>query len=80
MFDLSNYPKDSKFFDPDNEKVIGKIKDVSKGKIIDEFVELKSKMCSMKDIDGKENERAKGINQNVVKNTEHEEYMDALFN
>ena len=80
MFDLSNYPKDSKFFDPDNEKVIGKIKDVSKGKIIDEFVELKSKMCSMKDIDGKENERAKGINQNVVKNTEHEKYMDALFN
>ena len=42
MFDLSNYPLDSKFFDPDNEKVIGKIKDDSKAKIIDEFVELKS--------------------------------------
>ena len=42
LFDLSNYPLDSKFFDPDNEKVIGKIKDDSKAKIIDEFVELKS--------------------------------------
>ena len=28
LFDLSNYPKDSKFFDPVNEKVIGKMKDV----------------------------------------------------
>ena len=29
LFDLSNYPKDSKFFDPVNEKVIGKMKYVS---------------------------------------------------
>ena len=28
LFDLSNYPKDSKFFDTVNEKVIGKMKDV----------------------------------------------------
>ena len=28
LFDLSNYPKDSKFFYPVNEKVIGKMKDV----------------------------------------------------
>ena len=62
------------------KKLLVKKKDVSKGKIIDEFVELKSKMYSMKDIDGKENKRAKGINQNVVKNTEHEKYIDALFN
>ena len=44
MLDLSNYPKDSKFFDPDNEKVIGKMKDELKGKIISEFVGLKSNM------------------------------------
>ena len=48
LFDLSNYPKDSKFFDPVNEKVIGKMKDVSEGKINDEFVGLKSKMYSIK--------------------------------
>ena len=41
LFDLSNFPKDSKFFDPVNEKVIDKMKDMSEGKIIDEFVGLK---------------------------------------
>ena len=32
LFDLSNYPKDSKFFDPTNKKVIGKMKDVHERK------------------------------------------------
>ena len=50
LFDLSNYPKDSKVFDPVNEKVIGKMKDVSDGKINNEFVGLKSKMYYMKNI------------------------------
>ena len=59
LFDFSNYPKDSKFFDPINKKVIGKMKDVSEGKIIDEFVGLKSKMYSIKNIDGKESNTAK---------------------
>ena len=27
LFEFSNYPKDSKFFDPTNKKVIGKMKD-----------------------------------------------------
>ena len=54
LFDLSNHVKDSKFFDPVNEKFIGKIKDVSEGKINYEFLGLKSNMHSMKNIDGKE--------------------------
>ena len=29
LFDFSNYPKDSKFFDETNKKVTGKIKDES---------------------------------------------------
>ena len=53
LFDFSNYPKDSKFFDPTNKKVIGKMKDEKEGKINDEFVGLKSKMYSIKNIDGK---------------------------
>ena len=48
-----------KFFDRANKKVIGKMKDVSEGKIIDEFVGLKSKMYSIKNIDGKESNTAK---------------------
>ena len=54
LFDFSNYPKDLKFFDETNKKVISKMKDESEGKITDEFVGLKSKMYSMKNIDGKE--------------------------
>ena len=62
MFDLTNYPKDSKFFDPTNKKVIAKMKDEEQGKINDEFVGLKWKMYSMKNIDGKESNTAKGVN------------------
>ena len=38
------------------------MKDESAGKIIGEFVGLKSKMYSMKNIDGKECNTAKGVN------------------
>ena len=72
LFDFSNYPNDSKFFDPINKKVIGKMKDVSEGKIIDEFVGLKSKMYSIKNIDGKESNTAKWVN--IV--TEFNEFKD----
>ena len=41
LFDFSNYPEESNFLDETNKKVIGKMKDESKGKIIDEFVGLK---------------------------------------
>ena len=76
LFDFSNYPEDSKFFDQANKKVIGKMKDESEGKIIDEFVGLKSKMYSMKNIDGKESNTAKGVN--IA--TEFNEFKDTLFN
>ena len=76
LFDFSNYPKDSKFFDQANKKVIGKMKDESEGKIIDEFVGLKSKMYSMLSDDGKESNTAKGVN--IA--TEFNEFKDTLFN
>ena len=52
------------------------MKDESEGKIIDVFVGLKSKMYSLKNIDGKESNMAKGIN--VA--TEFNEFKDTLFN
>ena len=76
LFDFSNYPKGSKFFDPTKKKVIGKMKDVSEGKIIDEFVQLKSKMHSIKNIDSKESNTAKGVN--IA--TEFNEFKDTLLN
>ena len=52
------------------------MKDESEGKIIDEFVGLKSKMHSMKNIDGKKSNTAKGVN--IA--TEFKEIKDTLFN
>ena len=54
----------------------GKMKDDSEGKIIDEFVGLKSKLYSMKNIDGKESNTAKGVN--IA--TEFNEFNETLFN
>ena len=34
LFDFSNFSKESTFFDPANKKVIGKMKDVSEGKMM----------------------------------------------
>ena len=76
LVDFSNYLKDSKLFDQDNEKVIGKMKSQSEGKIINELVGLKSKMYSMKNIDDKESNTAKGVN--IA--TELNEFKDTLFN
>ena len=58
MFDFSNFPKYSKFFDETNKKVIGKMRDKFGGVIVEEFVGLKSKMYSMKKIDCKEYKKA----------------------
>ena len=76
MFDFSNYSKDSKFFDETNKKVIGKMKDEFGGVIVIEFVGLKSKMYSMKKIDGKECNTAKGVSIT----TEFDQFKDVLFN
>ena len=51
------------------------MKDESEGKIIDEFVRLKSKMYSMKNVNGKESNTAKGVN--IA--TEFNELKDTLF-
>ena len=52
------------------------MKDVSEGKIANEVVGLKSKMYSMKNIDGKESNTAKGVN--IA--TEFNEFKDTFFN
>ena len=46
LFDFSDYPEDSKFFDPVNKKVIGKVKDEVKRKKIGEFSGWNSKILS----------------------------------
>ena len=76
LFDLSNYPKDSKFLDPTIKKAIGKMKDVSEEKIIDKSVALKAKIHSTKNIDDKEFITAKVSNTS----TEFNELKNIFFN
>ena len=68
FFYFSDYPQGSKFFDLVNKKVIGKMKDVFKGKIISEFVGLNSKMYSLIDVDNEESKKANGVNKMLLKN------------
>ena len=74
--DKSEYPLNSKFFDPVNKKVIGKMKDEFKGNIMSEFVGLKSKMYSLIGVDDEEVTKAKGVNKKI----RHKEFADVLFN
>ena len=51
-----------------------------KGKIITQFVGLKSKMYSFIAADNEEVKKAKGVNKNVVKKIRHKEFANVLFN
>ena len=76
LFNFSNYSKDSEIYDDTNKKVIGKMKDEYGGAIIDQFIGLKSKMYSIKKINGSESITIKGVN--IA--TEVNEFKDVLFN
>ena len=76
LFDLSNFPKDSKYFCNDNKKVPGKMKDEYGGTHIYEFIGLKSKMYSIRDVNKKEKSTHKGHNSLI----KYEEFKDTHFN
>ena len=76
LFDFSDYPWRSKFIDPVNKKAIGKIKDEFKGRGINEFVGLKSKIYSLISVDDEEDTKAKGVNKKI----RHKEFVNVLFN
>ena len=79
LYDFSDYTTDHPLFDTTNKKVIGKMKDEAGGKIITEFVGLRSKMYCIT-IDEEDKKRAKGIKKNVVEKTlTIEDYRDALL-
>ena len=54
LFDFSGYDRGSVYYDCVNKKVIGKMKDEMSGKIIAEFVGLRSKMYSIVTVDDRE--------------------------
>ena len=76
LFDSSNYSKDSMFYDDTNKNVIGQMKDEYGGAIIAQFIGLKSKMYSIKKINGSESSTTKGVN--IAR--EFNEFKDILLN
>ena len=76
LFDCSNFSKDFKFYDNQNEIVLGKMKDEYKGIPINKLVGLKSKMHCMLSDDDKKSNTAKGVNTAM----ELKEYEETLLN
>ena len=77
LFHFRSYPKDSKYYDPTNKKIVGKLKNEANGKIIEEVIGLKSKMYSLTIVDDGNKIKAKEVNRGLVK---HSEFRDVLFN
>ena len=81
-FDTSGYSKTDFRLLPIglNKNVIGLMKDELGGKIMTEFVALRPKLYSYRELDGSEDKKCKGIKKCVVKKTlTFEDYKTCLF-
>ena len=76
LFDLSNQPRDSKYFCNDNKKVPGKMKDQYAGIPIHEYIEIKSKMYSIRNVYNHEESVYKGHNSDI----KYDEFKDTHSN
>ena len=80
-FDTSDYPENHPSGIPTgiNKKVLGMFKDEAAGKIIKEFVGLRSKLYSYKMDEGGESKKCKGIKKQLVTTSiTHEDYKTCL--
>ena len=79
LFGYCGYEKERPFYDDENKKVIGKMKDELNGEIIEEFVGLRAKLYSLK-TKKEEKKEAKEVKKNVVKkDISNQDYIDCLF-
>ena len=79
LLDLSNFPREHELFSNNNKKKLGFMKDEAEGKIIDQFIGLKSKLYSIKYNDGNTIKRCKGLQNAVLKKfIKHENYVNVL--
>lgn len=65
-FDLSVYPKDSKWYNISNKGVLGKLKDEYPTNYIKEFICLRSKMYGINTINGHFTYKCKGISKTTI--------------
>ncbi|KAJ0172472.1 hypothetical protein K1T71_000525 [Dendrolimus kikuchii] len=78
-FDTSDYPTNNIFGFPQlNKKKLGFFKDESNGKIVKEFVGLRSKMYAIQ-TENKLISKAKGVNKSVTKRMTMQNYKSCLF-
>ena len=81
LFDFSNYPKDSKYYNNSNNLVETKMKDETCAVPIKDFVGLKSYMCTSTTEDNHESKKAKDANKNAVDDElKYEDYKNVLVN
>ena len=79
LFGYCGYEKERPFYNDENKKVIGKMKDELNGEIIEEFVGLRAKLYSLK-TKTEEKKEAKEVKKNVVKkDISNQDYIDCLF-
>ena len=79
-FDTSNYECNRPLPTGKNKKVIGLMKDELGGKIITEFVTLRPKTSSYSTDDGKEDKKAKGTKNCIIKRmTKFNDYKSCLL-
>ena len=67
LYDFSGYPQEHQLYDPKNKKIIGKMKDECNGKIMTEFIGIRSKMYAYQMEDGREEKKGKGIKKHLLK-------------
>lgn len=80
LFDTSDYPQDNTYNIPlINKKVIGKMKDETKGKAMSEFIGLRSKMYTYK-VGGETTKKLKGVKRVAIETKiDFEDYQKCLF-
>lgn len=82
FFDTSDYPDDNVFKIPQvNKKVLGMMKDENAGKLMTEFVGLRSKSYAIR-VEGKDAvKRSESVKRNIVKNRRNfDDYYRCLIN